>query len=98
MNLSAGLETLEYVPNDLDAILIMTVNPGYAAQELVPATWEKVSNAKRMKKNWEKHINRSGRGCKSFEDAKMMRAVCTGIFVANTFSIFFNNEPQYCPI
>ena len=37
------LSCLDYVLNDLDAVLLMTVNPGYAGQKLIPAALDTVS-------------------------------------------------------
>jgi ribulose-phosphate 3-epimerase len=36
------LETLEYIIEDIDSVMLMTVNPGYKGQPLVPQTIKKL--------------------------------------------------------
>ncbi|NQY41817.1 MAG: ribulose-phosphate 3-epimerase, partial [Legionellales bacterium] len=47
------LETLEYILEDVDVVLLMTVNPGYKGQSLVPQTIRKISDLKKIIKNME---------------------------------------------
>jgi ribulose-phosphate 3-epimerase len=42
LNPGTGLEALEYVLEDLDMVLLMSVNPGFGGQKYVPAVTEKV--------------------------------------------------------
>lgn len=42
LNPSTPLNVLEYVVDDLDFILVMTVNPGFGGQKFIPATVAKV--------------------------------------------------------
>lgn len=92
LNPATGLDTLRYILNDLDVILIMTVNPGYAGQKLVPATLEKISDTKKIIKDSGESILIEVDGNVNFENAKMMRAAGADIFVAGTSSIFMNHE------
>jgi len=39
---------LDYVLDDLDLLLIMTVNPGFGGQQFVPATMRKINAARAM--------------------------------------------------
>ena len=42
------LTSLEYIIEDVDLILIMTVNPGYKGQPLVPQAIRKIEDLKKM--------------------------------------------------
>jgi ribulose-phosphate 3-epimerase len=48
LNPATPLSALDYVLDDLDAVLIMTVNPGYSGQTLIPATLEKIADFRRL--------------------------------------------------
>jgi ribulose-phosphate 3-epimerase len=48
LNPSTPLEMIEYVLDRLDLALLMTVNPGFGGQSLVPAVLEKIRRFKRM--------------------------------------------------
>ena len=43
LNPSTPLSVLDYVMDDVDMVLIMTVNPGFGGQKFIPATFRKVS-------------------------------------------------------
>ncbi|NLX70392.1 MAG: ribulose-phosphate 3-epimerase [Clostridiales bacterium] len=42
LNPSTPLNVIEYVMEDLDMVLIMTVNPGFGGQKFIPAMMEKI--------------------------------------------------------
>ncbi|MDR1496342.1 MAG: ribulose-phosphate 3-epimerase, partial [Clostridiales Family XIII bacterium] len=43
LNPATPLESIEYLLDDIDAVLVMTVNPGYAGQKLIPSTIGKIA-------------------------------------------------------
>ncbi|MDR1496751.1 MAG: ribulose-phosphate 3-epimerase [Clostridiales Family XIII bacterium] len=43
LNPATPLDSVEYLMDDIDAVLIMTVNPGYAGQKLIPSTIGKIA-------------------------------------------------------
>lgn len=43
LNPSTPLSVLDYVMDDVDMVLIMSVNPGFGGQKFLPATFKKVS-------------------------------------------------------
>ncbi|NLP30835.1 MAG: ribulose-phosphate 3-epimerase [Clostridiales bacterium] len=49
LNPSTPLNVLEYVINDLDMVLIMSVNPGFGGQSFIPSALDKVKDLKKMK-------------------------------------------------
>ncbi len=48
LNPSTGLETVKYVLDDIDCLLLMTVNPGFGGQKLIPAMYDKIREAKAL--------------------------------------------------
>ncbi|MCY0880755.1 MAG: ribulose-phosphate 3-epimerase [Firmicutes bacterium] len=48
LNPATPLSVLDYVLDDVDYILIMTVNPGFGGQHYIPAMTDKVAELKRM--------------------------------------------------
>lgn len=55
LNPATPLSVLEYVLEDLDLVLIMSVNPGYGGQKLIAQTLDKVKQLKTIIK--EKNLN-----------------------------------------
>ena len=89
LNPGTPLSVIEEVLPDLDAILVMTVNPGFAGQKLIPSTLDKI---KRLRSYLDGkgygHIEIECDGNVSFENAKKMREAGANIFVAGTSSIY----------
>lgn len=48
INPATSLSSLEYILDDVDMILVMTVNPGYGGQKLIPGCIKKVEELKKM--------------------------------------------------
>ena len=92
LNPATPLCALDYVIDDLDGVLIMTVNPGFAGQKLIPATLEKIRACR-------EYLDAHGRpdaeievdGNVSFENARKMAAMGADLFVGGTSSIFSKN-------
>ena len=83
------LSVLEYVLDDIDAVLVMTVNPGFAGQKLIPATLEKIRKLRTyLDENGHSNVEIEVDGNVSFENAKKMSAAGANIFVAGTSSVF----------
>ena len=88
LNPATPIIMLEDVIEDVDGILLMTVNPGFAGQKLVEQTLAKI---KRLRL-WLKSIGREDvlievDGNVSFENAVKMRKMGADIFVCGTSSI-----------
>lgn len=80
---------LEAVAEDIDGVLIMTVNPGFAGQKLIPSTLKKIEKMRRFLDSagfFEKEIEVDGNV--SFENAALMSKAGANIFVAGTSSLF----------
>ena len=89
INPATPLCVLDAVLDDIDAVLIMTVNPGFAGQKLVGSTLSKIKKLREhLDKNGYQDIEIQVDGNVSFENAKLMSEAGANIFVAGTSSIF----------
>jgi ribulose-phosphate 3-epimerase len=48
LNPATSLETIRYILPKVDMVLVMTVNPGFGGQKLIPYTVEKVAELRRI--------------------------------------------------
>lgn len=48
LNPATPLCMIEHVVQDVDMVLLMSVNPGFGGQSFLPCTWEKLRKARRM--------------------------------------------------
>ncbi len=48
LNPATSLDTLEYILEDLDLVLIMSVNPGFGGQEFIPSSLRKIERLRAM--------------------------------------------------
>lgn len=89
LNPATPINVLDYVLDDIDAVLLMTVNPGYAGQKLIPATVGKISQLREYldTKGYE-HVEIEVDGNVNFPNAKLMRDAGASIFVAGSSSVF----------
>lgn len=89
LNPGTPLIVLEELVDDIDGVLIMTVNPGFAGQKLVPQTIAKIQKTRAYldgagKQSIEIEVD----GNVSFENAKTMSRAGANIFVAGSSSVF----------
>lgn len=89
INPATPVLALESIIYDVDAVLIMTVNPGYAGQALVKSTLKKISDLRKwLDKLGLSHIEIEVDGNVSFENAALMSKAGADIFVAGSSSVF----------
>ena len=48
LNPATPLEILRYIINDIDLLLIMSVNPGFSGQRFIPSALQKIKDAREM--------------------------------------------------
>lgn len=65
LNPATPEETLRYVLNDIDLVLIMSVNPGFGGQKFLPVVADKIANLRKMfaeagRSNNDVHISVDG--------------------------------------
>ena len=88
LNPATTLHSLEYVLGDIDLLLIMTVNPGFAGQKLLPAMIDKIADARRMLDERGLAVDIQVDGNVSFESTPPMVRAGANYLVGGTSSIF----------
>ena len=89
LNPATPISALDSVLDDIDGVLLMTVNPGFAGQKLVPQTLDKITRLRTM-------LDEAGRsqvlievdGNVSFINGEKMRRAGADMFVCGSSSIF----------
>ena len=96
LNPATPLENLRYVLDDIDFLLIMTVNPGYAGQKIVRQTLQKIEDARTyLDGRGKSDVMLEVDGCVSIENAAIMRQKGADLFVAGTSSIFHKDKQMH---
>ena len=94
INPATPVSALDSVLDDIDAVLLMTVNPGFAGQKLVQSTLKKIKNLRQYLDNaGYSHIEIEVDGNVSFENAKLMHDAGANIFVCGTSSVYAKDTP-----
>lgn len=88
LNPATPLSALDYVLDDVEMILLMTVNPGYASQKLVPATIPKIADLAARLRAEGRDLVIEVDGNVSPENGRRMAAAGATAFVAGTASLF----------
>ncbi len=88
LNPSTPISALDYVLERLDFVLIMTVNPGFAGQKMVPSALRKIADCRAFLTERGMSIPVEVDGNVSFENIPRMVAAGADILVAGTSSIF----------
>ncbi len=89
LNPGTSLSHLEYALDRLDFVLIMTVNPGFAGQEIVPSGIGKIARCRDfLERRGRKHIAIQVDGNVSFANIPHMIAAGADIMVAGSSSLF----------
>ncbi len=89
LNPATPLSTLEYILDDIDMVLLMSVNPGFGGQSFIPATYEKIRNLKNMLGDRKCHIQIDG-GVNP-ENTKALTEAGADVLVSG--SAFFAHPP-----
>ena len=57
LNPATPLSVIEYLINEIDVLLLMSVNPGYGGQKFIPETISKIEKARKIIANQKKSIS-----------------------------------------
>ncbi len=88
LNPATPTAALDYVLDDIDMVLLMTVNPGYASQRLIPSTVGKIADLAERLSGEGRDIIIQVDGNVSPEHGRRMAASGATAFVAGTASVF----------
>jgi len=85
-------DAIRCLTDELDGVLVMAVNPGFAGQKYIPSTTGKIREVRRI-------LDEAGRedaeievdGNVSLPNARIMRKAGADIFVAGTSSVFLKD-------
>lgn len=87
INPSTRVEELEYVLDDMDGLLVMTVNPGFAGQKAIPQTIQKIGDCRKyLDERGYQHIEIEVDGNVCYDLAGEMSRKHADIFVAGSSS------------
>ncbi len=89
INPETDIDMIKNMIDDIDGVLVMTVNPGFAGQKMISSTLDKIKKVR-------EYLDISGRnnisvevdGNVSFENCVKMKEAGADIFVAGTSSVF----------
>jgi len=88
LNPATPLEEIRYVMDEIDMLVIMMVNPGFAGQSMIPGMLAKIAAARNLVEKSGLDIDIQVDGNVSYEHAPEMLAAGANVFVCGTSSIF----------
>lgn len=84
LNPSTPLNILDYVLEDVDLVLIMTVNPGFGGQSFIHAMGDKISTLRKMIDNKNLNVILEIDGGVNLENAKHLKDLGVDLLVAGS--------------
>jgi ribulose-phosphate 3-epimerase len=91
LNPATPLSVLDYVLEDVDMVLLMTVNPGFGGQSYIPAMTEKIRTLRKRAEAMGKMLNIEVDG--GVNDATIRTVLEAGANVCVAGSAVFNEDP-----
>jgi ribulose-phosphate 3-epimerase len=88
LNPATTLENIEYVIDEVSSILIMTVNPGYVGQQVIPQVLNKIKKLNKWRKKMNQKIRIAVDGNVSFKNIPSMVTFGADVLVVGTSSLF----------
>lgn len=90
LNPASSPDVLEWVLEDLDLILVMTVNPGFGGQKFIPKCLEKISRIRKMIEKSGRNIHLQVDGGVNMDTLSAVSRAGADVFVAG--SAIFGSE------
>jgi len=88
LNPATPLCRLDYILEEISSVLVMTVNPGFASQKLVPSTISKIKKLKEIIEKRALEVDIAVDGNVSFTHAPSMVKAGANVLVCGSSSIF----------
>jgi len=88
LNPATPITAINYVLDRIDYILIMTVNPGFSGQSMVPSALQKIADCQAFLQQRDVYLPIEVDGNVSFENIPKMVGAGANILVAGSSSIF----------
>ena len=89
LNPATPVSVLQHVLDDIDAVLLMTVNPGFAGQPMIATMPDKVRAMRRfLDEQGYAHVEIEVDGNISFETAPLLQKAGASLFVGGSSSVF----------
>ncbi len=93
LNPHTPVHLLENIINDIDLILIMSVNPGFGGQSFIPKSYEKIRQAREMINHYKAHALIEVDGGVTVENAGSILDAGANVLVAGS-NIFSAKDPE----
>lgn len=92
LNPATSLDCLDYIWDQIDYVVLMTVNPGFAGQKFIPATYEKISRLAEYIRNTGRKIDIQVDGNISYEVIPEVTERGAEMLVCGTSCLFKKEE------
>lgn len=90
INPATSIENLKYILNDLDMVLIMSVNPGFGGQKFIFSTLEKIKDLRKLNSNIDIEVD----GGINEENIELCIEAGANIIVAGSYIFKGNYKEQ----
>lgn len=93
LNPGTPLSAIDYILEDLDMVLVMSVNPGFGGQKFIPSSLRKIKELKAiLKERGLEHIDIEVDGGVTLNNVQEIKAAGANVFVAG--SAVFNGDTR----
>lgn len=93
INPGTSLQTIEDILPELDFVLVMTVNPGFAGQKYLDFVTDKLARLCRLRQQRNLHFDIEVDGATAPDKIKMLSALGVDSFVLGTAALFGKGRP-----
>jgi ribulose-phosphate 3-epimerase len=93
LNPHTPADTLKDILQDIDLVLVMSVNPGFGGQSFIPHSLQKIREVKRMITERGLHINIQVDGGITLDNAAMIVNAGADVLVAGN-TVFSADDPK----